>query len=282
MKLGLVLEGGASRAIFSSGVMDFLLDQGIYADYIIGVSAGISNGMSYASRQKGRALKIAENYMQDPNYMGIKHLLNPKKRCYYNLDFVFGTVPNEYIPFDHDAYASSGCSAIAGVTNIETGEIEYYPVPHNDKSWALLIASCALPILFRPVTLNGKKYLDGGIGDPIPVNKALADGCDKTIVITTREKGYVKEKDSGAALSARIYKKYPHIARLLANRPALYNASTENLKNLSDSGKVFWIAPTDTSTWSRTDNSPEKIRQIYTSGYETAKALLPDLLKYLE
>lgn len=280
MKLGLVLEGGASRALFSSGVMDFFLDNNITADYVVGVSAGISNGMSYISKQRGRALEISK-YFSDPRYMGIKHLLNPKMRSYYNLDFAFGTVPNEYIPFDHEAYKKS-CMGVAGVTNIETGEIEFMTVPADDNSWQVIVATCALPVLFTPVEINGKKYLDGGIADAVPVNRALEEGCDKIIVITTREKSYVKEKDSGAALSAKIYKRYPETSNLLKNRTEFYNQSRQHLKDLENSGKIFWIAPHDTTSWGRTDKDYDKLKAIYNEGYETARDLFPSLTKYLE
>lgn len=280
MKLGLVLEGGASRAIFSSGVMDAFLDKGIHANVVVGVSAGISNAMSYVSKQKGRPLKISA-YFSDPRYMGVKHLLNPKMRSYYNLDFAFGTVPNEYIPFDHDAYAASGTLTLAGVTNIRTGEIEFMPVPAYDNTWKVLIASCSLPILFQSVEINGNRYLDGGIADPIPVRRALEEGCDKVIVITTREKAYIKSKDKGAALSARVYRKHPSLAALLEQRAKLYNAARENLKKLENEGKIFWIAPTDTSEWGRTDKSLEKLTAMYQEGYETAMSLMPQIEEYL-
>ncbi len=281
MKLGLVLEGGATRAIFSSGVMDFLLENNIKANYVIGVSAGISNGMSYVSNQKGRPLEISR-YFSDPRYMGLKHLLNPKMRCYYNLDFAFGTVPNEYIPFDSDAYSASGCETIAGVTNIMTGECEYMHVPAYDNSWKVLVASCALPILFQPVEINGNKYLDGGIADPVPVNRAIEDGCDRIIVVTTREKSYIKQKDTGASISSKIYKKYPKVSNLLSKRTQLYNKSRENLKKLENEGKIFWVAPSDTSSWGRTDKTADKIDSIYNEGYETMKNLYPKLLEYLD
>lgn len=281
MKLGLVLEGGASRAIFSSGVMDAFLDSGIYADLVVGVSAGISNAMSYVSKQKGRALKTSA-YFSDPRYMGLKHLLNPRTRSYYNLDFAFGTVPNEYIPYDHDAYAQSGITTLAGVTNIETGKIEFIHVPAYDSTWKVLIASCALPILFQSVEINGNKYLDGGIADPIPVTRAIEEGCDKIIVITTREKSYVKENDAGASLSARVYKKYPHVAALLKRRAPLYNAAREKLKKLEADGKIFWIAPNDTSSWGRTDKNFDKLQSMYKEGYETALSLMPQLQEYLK
>ncbi len=281
MKLGLVLEGGASRAIFSSGVMDAFIDNNIRADVVVGVSAGISNAMSYVSSQKGRALKISE-YFSDPRYMGIKHLLNPNMRCYYNLDFAFDTVPNEYIPFDHDAYAASGTKTLAGVTNIETGTIEFMPVPAYDNTWKVLIASCALPILFQSVEIDGNKYLDGGIADPIPFEKAFEEGCDKVIVITTREKSYIKEKDTGASLSAKVYKKYPRVASLLKKRASIYNAAREKLKSMEKDGKIFWIAPADTSNWGRTDKSPDKLEAMYNEGYQTALYIMPQLKEYIE
>lgn len=281
MKLGIVLEGGASRALFSSGVMDFFLDKNIKADYVIGVSAGISNGMSYVSGQKGRPLEISK-YFSDPRYMGIRHLLNPKIKSFYNLAFAFGTVPNEYIPFDHDSYMASGCETLAGVTNIETGEIEFLHVPAHDNSWTTLIASCALPILFRPVEINGKKYLDGGIADAVPVDKAIEDGCDKIIVITTREKSYLKSKDKGATLSAMVYRKHKNLASLLKNRAELYNNSREKLKELEQAGKIFCIAPDDTSGWGRTDSDFDKLKAIYIEGYKTAERLYPRLIEYLK
>lgn len=280
MKLGIVLEGGASRAIFSSGVMDAFIDNNIKADVVVGVSAGISNAMSYVSGQKGRALKTS-SYFSDPRYMGLRHLLNPKMRSYYNLNFAFGTVPNEYIPFDHNAYAESGCKTLAGVTNIETGTIEFMEPPAFDNTWKVLIASCALPILFQPVEINSNKYLDGGIADAIPVDKAIEEGCDKIIVITTREKGYIKQKDTGAALSAKVYKKYPKVAALLKNRAPLYNEAREKLKNLELQGKIFWIAPNDTSSWGRTDKSFDKLQAMYKEGYETALQLMPQLKEYI-
>ena len=281
MKLGLVLEGGASRAIFSAGVMDAFIDHCVRADVVVGVSAGISNAMSYVSGQKGRALEISK-YFSDPRYMGVKHLLNPKTRSYYNLDFAFGTVPNEYIPFDHDAYAASNIKALAGVTNIETGSIEFLKVPAHDNTWKTLIASCALPILFQSVEIDGKRYLDGGIADPIPVDKAFEEGCDKVIVITTREKSYVKEKDTGATLSACVYRKYPRVASLLKKRAPLYNSTREKLKEMEQKGKIFWIAPTDTSKWGRTDKSFHNLQTMYNEGYEKAVQLLPQLKEYLK
>ena len=127
MKLGLVLEGGASRALFTCGALDALLEEKIYADYVIGVSAGIAYGTSYVSRQFGRNLELSLKYLHDKRYMGTRHLLNPHKRSYYNMDFAFKEIPQSLVPFDFDAYAnySKNVTVLAGVSNMNTGKIEY-------------------------------------------------------------------------------------------------------------------------------------------------------------
>ena len=178
MKLGLVLEGGASRVLFSCGVMDALLEEKIYADYVIGVSAGIAYGTSYVSRQSGRNLKLSLKYLKDKRYMGLRHLLNPKKRSYYNMDFAFRQIPENLVPFDFEAFTkhSKVTPAIAGLTNMNTGKIEYITLPTDDWDLHLRIlwASCALPFLFQPEYINGIPYMDGGIAAPIPFKKAVA------------------------------------------------------------------------------------------------------------
>lgn len=209
MKLGLILEGGASRAYFSSGVMDALLEENIIADYVIGTSAGIANAVSYASGQIGRNLSIAKDYLHDKRYMGFKHMLNPNNRSYYNLDFVFDSIPNIHLPFDYDAFNNFKGEVVAAVTNINTGKAEYLPVPRDDKKFNVLRASCALPLLFPIITINGQKYMDGGIFMPIPADEAIRSGCDKNIVILTRERGYRKSPEKSLELAAKLYRQYP-------------------------------------------------------------------------
>lgn len=280
MKLGIVFEGGASRTYFSTGVMDFLLEQEIYADYVIGVSAGIANGVSYVSRQIGRNIEIGEKYVPDKRYMGLRHLLNPKKRSYYNTDFVFGEIPDKLVPFDFEAFSAANCETVAVVTNIGTGEAEYIRV-NPENSWKVLIASCSLPILFPPVEIDGELYLDGGLSDSVPVDKAIEDGCDKVIVVTTRERGYRKTKETGIGMSAFLYRKHPELVKLLKTRTDRYNQSQEHLSELEKQGKIFVISPDNTEGWGRTDNDPVKIRKIHNSGYDTAKKILPKLMAYI-
>ena len=185
MKLGMVFEGGANRTVFSCGVMDAFLKERLMPDYLIGVSAGIAYGVSYLSGQKGRNIEVVENYIADKRYMGMRHLFNRNEKAYFNTKFVFEEVPNELIPFDYDAFAAYPGKVEAAVTNIHTGKAEYVEVPRGRDMRDTLVASCSLPILFQPVKLGRHYYLDGGIADSIPYEHALAEGCDRLIVVLT-------------------------------------------------------------------------------------------------
>ena len=156
--LGLTLEGGASRTVYSCGIMDALLENKIIADYVIGVSAGAAFGVSYCSGQIGRNLRLATEFMGTKKYMGARHLIDPKNRCYYNLDYAYNVVPNVELPFDYEAYRNFKGRFCAVVTNVKNGKAEYMDVPKDDTHWNLLRATCALPLLFPEIEINGEKY----------------------------------------------------------------------------------------------------------------------------
>ncbi|MEG0597745.1 MAG: patatin family protein, partial [Oscillospiraceae bacterium] len=169
---GLVLEGGAIRTIFSSGVCDGLLHMNLMADYVVGVSAGIAYGVSYVSRQEGRNLKILEKYVNDPRYMGVGNFFDLKNRCYFGLKFTYDTIPNKLVPFDYISYGKYKGDVEAVVTNLLSGQAEYRRVPAQNNS-DLLQATCALPFLFPIYDLDGQPYLDGGAADAIPYQRAF-------------------------------------------------------------------------------------------------------------
>lgn len=273
------MEGGASRTIFSCGVTDALLEEDIMPDYLIGVSAGIAYGVSYLSRQKGRNLVIAQKYMSDKRYMGVKHLL--KNRNFYNIPFVFGEVPNQLEAFDYDAFEAFQGKVEACVTNLHTGKPEYLEVPRRDDEFNVLVASCALPILFQPVKVGKRYYLDGGLSDSIPYEHAIQEGCDKNIVILTRERGYVKKEERAGKISQKLYKKYPNIAEDLKKRPERYNDCMKKLMEREQAGEIFVIAPETTHGVGRTESNPEKLTRLYEEGYQQAKKQMEDLKKYL-
>lgn len=281
MKLGMVFEGGANRTIFSCGVMDVFLEEGLMPDYYAGVSAGIAFGVSYLSGQQGRNLKLMENYMSDKRYMGMRHLLNRKKRTYYNTDFVFGEIPQKLLPFDYEAFAAYPGEVEAVVTNLHTGKPEYLTVARGEEMRDTLVASCALPVLFQPVKVGKHYYLDGGVSDSVPYERAFAVGCDKVIVVLTRESGFVRKTENAVKLTNRLYRKYPKIVEDMEHRAERYNESMERLRRLEDEGRVFVIAPESTYGVGRTENDTVKLRRLYDEGVRITQERMEALRGYL-
>lgn len=269
-KIGLVLEGGASRTVYSCGVLDAFLENDIITDYVIGTSAGISYAVSYCSRQKGRNREITARFMNDGRYMGKRHLLNPKNRSYYNLDFVFGEIPNRHIPFDYAAFGEFPGEVLAAVTDVSTGAADYIEVGREDKSFMALRASCALPLLFQPIKIDGATYLDGGITDSIPFVKAFEDGCDKIIVLLTRPRGYVKTPEGMMGFIKKVYKKHPKLVEAMEERHVNYNRSIRLLEKLERHGRAYVIAPEDTHGIKRTERRPEILLPFHDEGYRDA------------
>lgn len=282
MKVGLVLEGGAHRTIFSCGVMDALLDAQIETNYVIGSSAGITYGVSYVTKQRGRNKELLRRFVNHREYAGIRHMLNPKNRAYYNLKFNFDTIPNQLLPFDFDAFLHFPGKVIAAVTNIRTGEAEYLPVDRDERTFPVLQATCALPLLFKPIKIDGELYADGGVADSIPVQKALLDGCDRVIVVLTRERSYRKHQERMMQYAASRYKrKYPEYAKCIMQRQENYNACIDEIARLEARGLVYVIAPTDTLGVKRTERNTEKLMQLYSQGYAITMQQISDLRSYL-
>lgn len=281
MKLGLALEGGANRTIFSAGVMDGLLDLDIMADHITGVSAGIAYGVSYVSRQRGRNLDILLNYVNDDRYMGSSHMLNPLNNSYFNLDFVYDEIPNRLLPYDYDALAAHVGTVEAVVTDVDTGEAAYLPVDPDDRQCTLLRATCALPMLFPIIEVGGISCMDGGVVDPIPFRRVLDAGCDRVIVIATRERAYEKKQEKILSAAAHMYRKYPAFVDALKHRAEVYNRQREELFQLERQGDIFLFLPYNTDGFSRTEKNLEKIRAMWQSGYDQAQARQSRLAEFL-
>ena len=279
---GLIVEGGASRTYFAVGVMDALMENKINVDYITGASAGISNALNYASGQKGRGIDIGLKYLPKKEYCGIRHLVNPKNKSLYNIDYVFRKIPNELEPYDYDAFGKFEGSAEAAVTNVQTGKPEYLEITSQDKSWRYLVASCSLPMIFPIAEIDGKKYLDGGISDAVPFERAIQKNCDKLIVILTREKGYIKKKGGEEKYTSRFFGKYPLFAQTLANRSDMYNAQRKRLFALEKEKRAFVFCPKDTALWKRTERDSTKIKKMYDEGYELGLQKIEELKQYLE
>jgi len=279
---GLIVEGGASRTYFAVGVMDAMMENGIAVDYIGGASAGIANGISYATGQIGRNIEIGTKHLPLKRYSGFIHLLNPFNRSLYNIDYVFNVIPNKLVPFDYEKFDEFKGLAEAAVTNVETGKCEHIPIKHPRKGWDIIVASCSLPLMFPMVKIDGKKYLDGGIADAVPFRRALDMGCDKIIVILSRERSYIKPAGGGEKISSKLFKKYPEFSRALRNRSTMYNNQRKELFDLEKEGKAFVITPENTKNWKRTENNAEKIRKMYDEGYAAGITYMEQIKNYLK
>ena len=278
MKTGLVMEGGAFRTIFSAGVCDALLDADLpLPDHLVGVSAGITYGVSYLSRQRGRNLRVLTRFANDRRYMGANNYLLPGNRSYFGLQFSYETIPNQLEPYDHDAFEAYAGEAEAVVTNLNTGLPEYMPVPRRDWTNKLLQASCALPVMFPIYHLKGQPYLDGGCSDAIPWKRAFEVGCDRVVVLLTRERSYVKEPEKLMPVLRKLYPQYPAFLDALATRAERYNQCRKELFRLEQEGNVLVLAPEDTTNFSRTERDLVKIRTLWQDGYFAGRRRMEEI-----
>ena len=272
----LILEGGTLRPIFSAGVMDALLDNNITFPYCIGVSAGITNGISYISQQRGRNLEVVTKYRNDKRYLGYRNFL--KCKSLFGLDFVFDEIPNKLIPFDMDTYKKYPGKVLVGVTNAKTGKTEYLDGKNLDDKATMLRATCALPIFFPVIKLNGNEYYDGGICDPIPIKKAIEDGNDKHLIILTQPKGYKKELSKKNVLVAKLLNnKYSNLKDALLNRHDSYNEAVRFCEELEKQGKALILRPE--FSLESFEKDVDKLKANYNHGYDLATKRINDIKK---
>ncbi len=277
MKTGLVMEGGAFRTIFSTGICDALLEKNILPDYLVGVSAGVTYGTSYLSRQPKRNLEVLTTYANDKRYMGVGNLLNPKNRCYFGLDFAYRRIPAELVPFDFDEFERYEGEVEAVVTNVDTGKPEYLPVPRRDEKFLLLQASCAIPLMFPTIYVDGKPYLDGGCSDAIPFRRAFEKGCDRVVVMLTREREYIKKPESLQFAINMAYCRHKNFTDAMKHRSEMYNQAREELFALEKEGKVLVLAPKNTKGFSRTEKDMSKVRALWQEGYDLGVERLDEI-----
>lgn len=275
----LILEGGTLRPIFSAGVMDALLDNNITFPYCIGVSAGITNGVSYISKQKGRNLEVVTKYRNDNRYLSYRNFLRCKS--IFGLDFVFDEIPNNLIPFDMDTYRKYPGKVLVGVTNAHTGKTEYLNGKDLDDKATMLRATCAIPLLFPVIKINGKEYYDGGLCDPIPIKKAIADGNTKHLIVLTQPKGYKKELSKKNILVAKLLnKKYPNLKTPLLNRHNHYNETVKFCEQLESEGKVLILRPEyNLDSFEKDIN---KLKSSYDHGYNLTINNLSEIKKLFD
>ncbi|HJD47335.1 MAG TPA: patatin family protein [Candidatus Mediterraneibacter norfolkensis] len=282
IKATMVLEGGATRGVFTSGVLDLLMEKGIYVSHVIGVSAGTCNAVDYVSKQPGRTRDCMIPADKSGNYYyGMRDFV--KEKSLMNMDLIFDKFPNEVLPFDYDTYFASEMECEIVTTNCLTGRAEYM-TERKDRERLMKIcrASCSMPLLTPIVNVDDVPYLDGGLADSVPIGRAKEIGNEKIIVVLTKNRGYRKKVPSKGLQKVyrRAYRSYPNLVRTILRRSFEYNKTMNHLDQMEKSGEIFILRP-QVKPVSRLERNKESLMSFYEHGYKLAERKLDDMMKYL-
>ena len=265
-KTGLVLEGGGMRGVFTSGVLDAFMKYDVNFSYIVAVSAGACNGLSYVSRQPRRARMSNIDMLVKYDYIGLRHLVT--QGCMFDPELLYDRFPNELVPYDYDTYFSSQSTFEMVVTNCNTGRAEYLTEKSGDRQRLLDIcrASSSLPYVSKVIDVDGLPYLDGGIVDSIPVQRAIDMGHERNVLVLTRNRGY-RNTSRDRKIPRFIYKKYPRLRVALSRRIAEYNRQLEMVEDMEDRGIVDVIRPQRPMDVGRMEKDEKKLEALYEEGF---------------
>lgn len=281
MKTGLLLEGGAMRGLYTAGALDVFMEKELPVDGIVGVSAGALFGMNYKSKQSGRVLRYNKKYANDKRYMGMHSLLTTGNIM--NEEFCFHRLVNALDPVDFETYRNSKEVFYAVVTNMETGRAEYHRLDDLEQPDQLeyLRASGSMPFVSKPVVVHGKKYLDGGVADSIPIRQIMKMGYDKVIVILTRPENYRKKRSNQLAPQI-VYRSYPKLVDAINHRYQNYNDSLDEILRLEKEGRIFVLRPSRQVSIRRIEKDLDKIQEMYELGRADAQTKMTELEQYLQ
>lgn len=281
-KVGLILEGGGMRGMYTAGVLDLFLEEGIMPDGIIGVSAGAIHGCSYLSEQRGRSVRYNLKYINDKRYLSFKNLI--KTGDIFDVDFCYDTIPNELNKFDYKTFEknSKNVAFYTVATDLETGKADYHRCYDLKDDMDYMRASASLPLVSRIVEIDGKKLLDGGSSDSIPIAYFRSIGYKKNIVVLTRPEGYVKKQDSALPLLQMKYKDYPNFIETSRNRADVYNMSVNYTEYFEREGSAIIIRPSQDLNIGRLEKDVDKLKHIYKVGRRDAMAKLEEIKKFMK
>lgn len=281
MKKGLVLEGGAMRGLFSAGVMDVLMENNIIFDGAIGVSAGACFGCNYKSGQIGRVLRYNLKYCKDKRYCSFYSLITTGDL--YGADFCYREIPEKLDIFDVKAFKENPMEFYSVASDIETGKPVYTLIDANNSNYLEWIrASASLPLVSRIVEIDGKKYLDGGLTDSIPLKQFQKMGYDKNVVILTQPSDYIKKPNKAMFLIKLTLRKYPKIISSIKYRHLMYNETTQYIKEEEKKGNAFILCPDSPLPIKRTEKDPDTLKLVYEEGRKVANKNLLAIKKFLE
>jgi len=276
--VSLVLEGGGTRGFYSAGVFDAFLDAGILFPYIIGVSAGAANALSYVSGQKGRNRQIIEKQVGNPKYVSKRNLLF--HRSLFGMEYVFHEVPQKHIFFDWDMFCKQDINLLTGALDCDTGQTVWFNKNDITFNLEVTMASCSVPLLSPVYKLNGLRLLDGGIADPIPIEKSIADGNTFHVIVLTRNEGYQKPVFKHQKILKLIYKKYPKLIETILNRHNIYNRQLAISQQLEKEKKAIIIRPLKPlKVNDSADRNIKNLLELHDEGYDEAKEKINLILK---
>lgn len=278
MKTGLVLEGGGVRGIYVAGVLDVFMEQGIRFDGVIGNSAGAIHGCSYLSYQKGRSIRYYKNYCGDYRFMSFRSWLMTGDLV--GVDFCYHELPEKLDIYDNEAFKRCGVPFYVVCTNVETGKAEYLQITDMNKQIDFLRASASLPYFSRIVEIDGRKYLDGGCSDSIPVQAFREMGYERNVVVLTQPASYRKKQEL-STLAKIVYAKYPAMAQALCSRHVAYNQTTEIIAELGRAGDIFVIRPEKALEIGRMEKDPDNVQRVYDIGRADAEKCIERLRCWL-
>ena len=279
-KIGLVLEGGAMRGMFTAGVIDVLMENAIEFDGAIGVSAGAAFGCNYKSKQIGRVIRYNTKYCKDKRYCSFWSLI--KTGDLFGADFCYHELPQKHDVFDIETYKSNPMKFYVVCTDCETGEAVYKKcdnADYNELEW--IRASASMPLVSKIVEVDGYKLLDGGIADSIPLKYFQSIGYKKNLVILTQPKGYVKEKNKAVPFAKVSLRKYPKIIEAMINRHIVYNETLKYIEECEKSGDTFVICPNKTLDIGRVEHNPDKLKEVYEIGRKIATDKLDEIKNFI-
>lgn len=279
-KIGLILEGGGMRGIYTAGVLDFFIEKNIEVDITIGVSAGSCHASSYLSKQYKRAYNATVDYINDKRYLSFSNLI--KTGSIFGMDFMFNKIPNELNIYDYDTFSKSKSKFVVVATNCENGSPEYFELKDLKKEIIYMQASCSIPMFANIVEIDDFKLVDGGVSDSIPIEYSLNQGYKKNIVVLTRDITYKKNKQKFLSIVNRKYKKYPNLIKAIENRHLNYNKSLNLVNQLEKDGDVLVIRPKKPVNVSQIEKDAKKLTSLYEEGYDDAKELYDKILDFIK
>ena len=274
----LVLEGGGTRGFYTAGVFEAFMDEGVMFPYIVGVSAGAANALTYVAGQRGRNRLIVEHYVADPRYVSKRNLL--RHRSLFGYDFIFKTIPEEHLFFDHENFGATDIRFLAGATDCETGEAVWFEKDTLAPGFEAVIASCSVPLIAKIVDYQGRKLVDGGVASPIPIEKSVADGNTFHVIVLTRNAGYEKPEFKYRRTLKAFYKKYPRLMDVILRRHEIYGRQIALCEQLEREGKAIIIRPLKPLAVDRSATDTAKLLALYDEGHEEGRAAMAVLRQH--